>query len=105
MKQHKKNLQPQKNSRYSLNDYYDALKFRNFDVENVEEANAMLSTIKEYKKSRRSSSQLGLLKSVLAECLTVQASWNEGKLELTVLSIDVPRDLKEVFVNESEIGV
>lgn len=105
MKEHKKNLFPQKNGRYSLNDYYNALKFRNLDKENTELAESIINTIKDYKKSRCSASQLGLLKSVLAECLEVSASWNEGKLELTVRAINVPEDIKSVFVIENHLKI
>ena len=100
---HKINKFPQKNGRYSLNDYYLALKYRNLDTRMQELAWGIVNLIDYYKKSRKSSAHLGALKSILSEYLDVVASWTEdNKLELTVVSINIPDELKPAFLPDKK---
>lgn len=99
-KHHKPNKYPQSGGRYSLEDYYLALKYRNMDTRMEELAWGIIHTIDRFKKSNRSKSQAGLLKSILSEYVEVFASWTDGKLELTVTSINIPNELKGAFMPE-----
>ncbi len=97
-KQFKKNKFPQRNGNFSLDDYYNALKYRNLDRRMEELAWGIIRTIDRIKKSGKSKSQEGLLKSILGECLEVTKSWNDNKLELYVTSINIPDNLKPAFL-------
>lgn len=98
-KQHKKNKFPQSGGRYSLQDYYLALKYRNLDTRMQELAWGIIHVIDKNRKSNHKSNA-GLLKSILREYVDVVASWTDGKLELTVTSINIPNELKGAFLPE-----
>ncbi len=98
-KQHKKNKFPQSGGRYSLQDYYLALKYRNLDTRMQELAWGIIHVIDKNRKSNHKSNA-GLLKSILGEYVDVVASWTDGKLELTVTSINIPNELKGAFLPE-----
>lgn len=53
-KHHKPNKYPQSGGRYSLEDYYLALKYRNMDTRMEELAWGIIHTIDRFKKSNRS---------------------------------------------------
>lgn len=103
MKETRKNLFPQKNGRYSLQDYYDALKYRNLDKRMEKLALGIVHVIDNNRKMKKSASQEGMLKSILGEYLDVTPTWTEdNKLQLYVKSINIPNDLKPAFLPEKD---
>ena len=102
-KNYKQNEFPQKNGNYSLNDYYAALKYRNFDLINSQLASGIILTIEQTKKFGTKPQQ-GMLKSILSEYLEIFPAWNENhKLQLFVISINIPKDMQSAFLTPEQI--
>ncbi len=83
--------------KYTLNEYVDALTYRNKDVTNGKLGKGIVQVVKENRK-KRSSKSLGLIKSIISEFVQFEEENVDGEIKLAVTKINIPNDLKPAFL-------
>lgn len=92
-----------KNGHYSVSDYKSALERKKKVVSGAEYVDSFLAFINESNINKPTSAQMGLVKSVLSECITLETFVDQdGNEKLRVANIVVPEDLKDFFVADEK---